>query len=222
MLARFALRRWAGQAESWHAVPYDLASGVTMWTLLFQELPDGQGLQGVVRRAGTIASFAEVIDALPSDATLRTTLCEALGAVRYHALRWETPAVTRATLGRAFECVVLDSPWLAERVDASPFRAHFVDTDLVVSFPSLGHDAILIAPCPVAPLAAYGHLAAFLREAPQTQRHALWQHVGQAMQRRVGDRPVWLSTAGGGVAWLHVRLDDRPKYYGYAKYRELP
>jgi hypothetical protein len=28
------------------------------------------------------------------------------------------------------------------------------------------------------------------------------------------------STAGAGVSWLHVRLDDRPKYNGYAPYRE--
>ncbi|MFL6237620.1 MAG: DUF6940 family protein [Thermoanaerobaculia bacterium] len=29
------------------------------------------------------------------------------------------------------------------------------------------------------------------------------------------------STYGGGagVSWLHVRLDDRPKYYGYGPYR---
>ena len=24
---------------------------------------------------------------------------------------------------------------------------------------------------------------------------------------------------GASVSWLHVRLDDRPKYYGYAQYR---
>ncbi len=36
----------------------------------------------------------------------------------------------------------------------------------------------------------------------------------------ISDRPIWLSTAGGGVAWLHVRLDSTPKYYGYAPYRD--
>ena len=44
--------------------------------------------------------------------------------------------------------------------------------------------------------------------------------VGGAVQRRLGTKPVWLSTAGAGVSWLHVRLDDRPKYYGYAPYRQ--
>lgn len=39
------------------------------------------------------------------------------------------------------------------------------------------------------------------------------------MHARLGAKPVWLSTAGAGVPWLHVRLDDHPKYYGYALYR---
>ncbi len=43
---------------------------------------------------------------------------------------------------------------------------------------------------------------------------------GQEMEKRVSDKPVWLSTAGGGVPWLHVRLDNRPKYYSYRPYRE--
>jgi hypothetical protein len=58
-----------------------------------------------------------------------------------------------------------------------------------------------------------------MRTAPGAQKHALWRAVGEAMQRRISQKPVWLSTAGMGVAWLHVRLDDRPKYYGYMPYR---
>ena len=29
----------------------------------------------------------------------------------------------------------------------------------------------------------------------------------------------WISTAGLGVPWVHVRLDRRPKYYQYDRYR---
>jgi uncharacterized protein DUF6940 len=53
----------------------------------------------------------------------------------------------------------------------------------------------------------------------ESQRVALWHAVGGAMRRRVGSKPVWLSTAGAGVSSLHVRLDDRPKYYGFAPFR---
>jgi hypothetical protein len=89
----------------------------------------------------------------------------------------------------------------------------------VAVFPTLGGDAVRVVPCRAADPSAYGHLAAFARLAPEPQRHALWRAVGDAMARRVGAKPVWLSTAGAGVAWLHVRLDDRPKYYGYGPYR---
>ena len=44
----------------------------------------------------------------------------------------------------------------------------------------------------------------------------------QALLQRLGARPVWLSTAGGGVDWLHVRLDDRPKYYRHREWRQRP
>jgi hypothetical protein len=76
-----------------------------------------------------------------------------------------------------------------------------------------------VVPCPLADEETYAHLATFVRAAPETQRHALWVEVSLAMSRRLGDRPVWLSSAGGGVAWLHVRLDDTPKYYAYRPYR---
>jgi hypothetical protein len=33
-------------------------------------------------------------------------------------------------------------------------------------------------------------------------------------------KPVWFSTSGMGVAWLHFRLDQRPKYYTYRAFAE--
>jgi hypothetical protein len=39
------------------------------------------------------------------------------------------------------------------------------------------------------------------------------------LSAQLGSTPIWLSTAGDGIAWLHVRLDSRPKYYSYGPYR---
>jgi hypothetical protein len=123
-------------------------------------------------------------------------------------------------VSRPFEFVLPDSPGLAQHPDPQAFAEHFAAADKeVVAFPNLGKDAILVVPCPIIEPSAYGHLAAFARLAPESQRHALWRQVGEAMERRVGGKPVWLSTAGAGVSWLHVRLDDRPKYYGFGPYR---
>ena len=86
----------------------------------------------------------------------------------------------------------------------------------LISEPRRGRDPDRAAP-DEAP-SAYGHVAAFVRHAPEAQRQSLWQAVGDAMARRISAKPVWLSTAGGGISWLHVRLDDRPKYYAFAPY----
>jgi hypothetical protein len=124
-------------------------------------------------------------------------------------------------LTRPFEFVVLDSPDLARPADATAFADQFPNAkDGVAVFANLGGDATMIVPCPIAEPAAYGHLAAFVRLAPETQRDALWRTVGEVLAQRLGPKPLWLSTAGAGAAWLHVRLDARPKYYGHAPYRQ--
>jgi len=80
----------------------------------------------------------------------------------------------------------------------------------------------LVVPRPLGQPSAYGHIASFVREAPEAQKHLLWRLVGSLMEHQLGRDPVWLSTAGAGVSWLHVRMDQRPKYYGHAPYRRHP
>lgn len=123
-------------------------------------------------------------------------------------------------LDTEFECVAVDDPSLDVPPDPSPFAEHLSDDQSVVRFPNLGGDAVMIVPTQCNGQNTYTHLAAFLRRGPVEQQRALWREVSLAMAERLGHHPVWLSTAGGGVAWLHVRIDDRPKYYAHAPYRD--
>ena len=192
-----------------------------MWSVRSVELAEADGLLCGVDLESRPATYAEVVRGWQGDEDFRSLFNSILADSPYAALRWETPAVTAATISRPFEFVLLDSPGLARRPDAEAFAEHFRAGEAgVVTFANLGGDAVLVVPCPVAEPSAYGHLAAFVRAAPAQQRQALWKSVGEAMARRVGAKPVWLSTAGAGVSWLHVRLDDRPKYYGYGPYRQ--
>lgn len=192
-----------------------------MWTSRITQLSDGRVNKIAIDIDSSPVSYADVIHGWQNDAGFRTFFIDLLVDSPFSAFRWETPPITTATANRPFEFVLLDSPGLASDPDSAAFAEHInaMAPGGVVEFPNLGRDAIMIVPCPDDPLSDYGHLAAFLRNSRKSQQHSLWELVGAVMQRRLGPKPVWLSTAGGGVAWLHVRLDDRPKYYGYAPYR---
>jgi hypothetical protein len=192
-----------------------------MWSARSEKLQGVQGLRFAIAVDARPATVSEVIRAWQDDASFRSWFNGLLADAPYTALRWETPAVSaNAVESQAFEFVLLDSPGLASRPDRDAFAEHFSRAQgSVVTFANLGGDAVLVVPCPIVEPTVYGHLAAFVRLAPEAQRHALWQSVGEAMAKRVGSKPVWLSTAGAAVSWLHVRLDDRPKYYGFAPYR---
>ena len=100
------------------------------------------------------------------------------------------------------------------------FTTHSVQPVFTISDGNLGHDAYLIAPNR-SNGHSYPHLAAFARNAPMHIQHQFWRAVGDAVSDHISDRPLWLSTSGLGIAWLHVRLDARPKYYTHQPYREL-
>ncbi len=165
-------------------------------------------------------TYAAAIASMQENVGFRDLLIRVLSGSSYRAFRWETPPITRRTVDRPFEFVLVDAPDLEGSPDQVAFRSHF-NAESVVTFENLGRDALLIAPCPRAESEVYTHLAAFVRGAPSDQIHALWQSLGRAVNARLSDRPLWVSTAGGGVAWLHVRLDSRPKYYAYSVYKTL-
>jgi uncharacterized protein DUF6940 len=173
----------------------------------------------VCRDDGSVLSFQAQCAAWRLDAAFRSFWVASLRDIPFDAFAWECPPVTAETFAREFECVFVSSPMLAGMPpDSAAFAEHFRPDSSVVTFKNLGGDAVLVAPSPGGPGSDFSHLASFTATAPAAQQDALWQAVGDAMDKRIGLRPVWLSTAGLGVAWLHVRLDDRPKYYRHMPY----
>jgi len=141
-----------------------------------------------------------------------------LKEIPFQAYHWETPPVTTATVERPFEFVATNSPRIDLPPDPGPFRQYFGSDDDVAVFNNLGNDARLIAPAPDDQARNYSHIGVFTDEAPEVLQHSLWQTVGGVTEQKLSDNPIWLNTAGGGVPWLHVRLDTRPKYYRHLPY----
>jgi hypothetical protein len=171
--------------------------------------------------AGRTFSFRDVLEGWRSDEEFRAQWSASLGDVPFGSYCWECPPLTTASVTRPFECVFVASPLLARYPpDPAPFAEFFTPGCSVATFENLGKDAVLVAPCPGAAGSNFAHLASFVATATPAQQSALWQAVAVAMESRIGRSATWLSTAGLGVFWLHVRLDSRPKYYRYAPYRD--
>ncbi len=194
-----------------------------MWRALSTEVEPAKVMRFTIRRDQDALSCAAAIEGWRDDASFRAFFSDTLAAAPYSAYFWETRPFTRATLGAEFEFILADSPTLAGvEADPGPFARALrcrAGPQTVAAFSNLGGDAYLVAPGALAAPEHYAHLAAFVRGAPPHQRQALWSTVGRSVAERVGSAPLWVSTSGLGVYWLHIRLDTTPKYYTYEPYR---
>ena len=186
---------------------------------------DSRVMRYEVFRDADRLSFAEVVDLWQTDAGFREHFNSILADSPFAGFRWETPAVCSETVESPFEFVLVQADGFAKRKsDPVTYDGYFDDSGEgagIVSFQNLSRTSTLIVPSPRTDSDVYGHLAAFVRGAPASQIDGLWELVGRQVSEKISAKPIWVSTAGGGVAWLHVRIDNRPKYYSHAEYRKL-
>lgn len=138
----------------------------------------------------------------------------------FNAYFWENPPINNTTIHQPYEFVLVNSSALS-RIQATrqAFLKYFDANKGVVHFENLGKDALLIVPSPLSDNSDFPHLAAFVRNASNAQLQLFWQQIGEQVAKRLSEKWLWVSTSGLGVYWLHVRLDDRPKYYQHRPYQ---
>ena len=200
-------------------------AGLTsQYSAAITQLDKGRILRFRLLRDGAPLSWSDVAHRWQNDQSFLCFFESILADAPFPAYFWETPPVTSTTLNRVFEFVLVDSEQLVGvAADQRAFANHFPSAQAgasVVQFSNFSGDATLVVPCPRGPLSAYAQISTFARIAPDEQQHQLWTLVGAALERKLGTQPVWLSTSGLGVYWLHIRLDSRPKYYTHEPYRK--
>ena len=168
---------------------------------------------------GQTLTYRQFIDHLCQSQEFRSFVNQTLVDSSFKAFRFETPPVTQETFDRDFEFVLLEANYLDGRIDKRSFREHFRKDRAIVVFTNLSGKSPMIVPCPVGRDQCYGHLANFVRHADDEQTDEFWRVCGEEMAARINEKKLWLSTHGGGVAWLHMRIDSRPKYYGFDPYK---
>lgn len=192
----------------------------SMWMSRSEAVTSGIRLQ--ILQNQKVLSFRDLFQLLEESEEFAWWYSDTLAGAGLEAFFWEHPPLTSQIFDYDAEFVLIESPSLS-RTHAEPasFESQFASQPIgdVITFPNLGGDAILVVPRPVGPVAAYPHLAVFLRNAPRTQVQSLWNVAAQVVRENLSSVPKWLSTAGLGVPWLHLRLDSRPKYYRFGPYK---
>jgi hypothetical protein len=181
----------------------------------------GQSCKYIIYEQGEQLSYINFITLLQQEKQFRSFFISLLSDVSFYAYEWETPPVSTGTKGELFEFVIHNSPGIDLPPDPDPFRQYFRSSSLengIAVFDNLGKDARLIAPAPPEEGVNFSHIGVFTSRAPIDLQHQLWQKIGRVTKELISEEPLWLNTAGGGVAWLHVRLDTRPKYYRHQSY----
>ncbi|MEN0063640.1 MAG: hypothetical protein AAGA48_15925 [Myxococcota bacterium] len=172
-------------------------------------------------------TWGQVVEGLCEDPALADELTTRILRPGHRAVYFEARPVRGDARDRPFEFVVLPAHGLDDyTADPDAFDEHFVHTDEpVVCVPNLSRTALLVVPRPNRPEDPFGHLASFLRSAPPPLVQVFWRRAGLALREWMDarpTRPVWFSTAGHGVPWLHLRLDETPKYYRHRPFRTAP
>ena len=173
--------------------------------------------------------YRDALTLMKSDRKFQDFLTKILKECGYDAFVWETVPVSSSSQDQIeFKFAITESKSLDRMSkDTETFAEHFKNSQKsVTSFLNQGRDATLISPLPKWCFGKkdYTHFGKFLHAASDDQIRAFWSEVGNAMLIKLSseDRPFWLSTAGHGVGWLHMRVDIQPKYYTYSSFKKFP
>ena len=128
---------------------------------------------------------------------------------------------------RIFEFVIIKTSGFISKTDIITFGESNINTNSnnIYTFFNLSKKSILFSPCynHNYNINIYNNICTFLRSCNLEQQFLLFstvfsQYILQLKNNQ--NKLLWLSTHGKGVAWLHFRLDDSPKYISYSSYKK--
>lgn len=190
------------------------------WTISIEEIEENKILKYKIIHKDESISFSSFIDHLKTSVQFRFFFSQLLAQSKFSAYFWEVKPICYDDTNQQFEFVIINSKSLTNiKSNKSSFENYLQTQKEVVSFKNLRKDATLVVPTESVSKEIYGHLAAFVRNAPRNQVDEFWKMVAIEYSNLLVKKPTWLSTHCLGVHWLHIRIDSIPKYYHYHEYR---
>ncbi len=173
-------------------------------------------------RDGQNLSFIEVFELMVEEDSIINLMTIFLSSWKRDYF-WEHPKLTQDNCNSDYEVTIIPTDAFENRVsNFNPFKDKFQVTDSVVVFPNLRKDSLLIVPNKdQGGNQNFITLRRFLHAASNVIIFKFWKTVGETMIEQItkNTKYCYLSTHGLGVLWLHIRIDQKPKYYQTKRYR---
>jgi hypothetical protein len=178
-------------------------------------------------------TWTEVIEAWQHREDFQAMFSKFLRTSPFKDFFFEMKPVSRYSQGDFCEFVLVNAKSNFKRMSASPksFAEHLEkarrNSKHFATFLSLSKDSMLIAPRDLSnnrkPPQCYLNIARFSRHCATHQVDELWRVLGKQLSILLASSPlhtpVWVSTSGLAVPWLHMRFDRIPKYYTHTPYK---
>jgi hypothetical protein len=172
---------------------------------------------------GQFLSFADVIKRWQNSGIFREFYTATLLKHGENGCFWEHPKLNKSTVDQPYECVITQTDAFSKRTaNFRPFARAVSPGKRISIFPNLSGEALLVVPNPPDKISFNGRdLISFHQTAPIDLVHDLWKNIGQETAKAIAaNAPFqYLSTHGLGVLWLHIRLEQSPKYYHHRPYK---
>jgi len=132
---------------------------------------------------------------------------------------------------KEFKFEIIESEELSHRywTNLEDFSEYIKKTNKIktASFLNLRKDTTLLIPQPLKgiDINSYSQLYTFMKDAPLRQKIDFWKDVGQQFENsllsgssgssssKLSKKPLYMSTHGLGVSYIHIRFANKPKYY---------
>lgn len=173
---------------------------------------------------GKYLTYHQTLTLWATNPSFRKSYWQSLIAHGGNGCLWEHPRLTPFSADKPYECVITRTENFSRFTATSgPFLTKMELGTRVSTFPNLGGDSLLIVPNEPDENTDVNcrDLIAFCRTAPEEWLHEFWKRTGTEALKALADNSPrqFLSTHGFGVLWLHVRLEERAKYYNHQAYR---
>ena len=165
-------------------------------------------------------SMYDFFNSLVNNEIFRNEIIQIFKKSKFENVYWEFPPYYKTTTQSKAQFVFMSTSSFG-KADSENFKEHLSnrETGEIVVFNNLSGDTKLISIASKNNNDMFCHIMQFMKNAPSEYKHNLLIKIGCEMLKYSNSTsPIYLSTHGHGVSWLHIRICNRPKYYTYKEY----